>query len=788
MASPIGRQPERPRSAGPHEGPSLKAEYWLPRLLDQHHRPVTTFSINDERVFPEAFDSDSAPLHRNTFQSHVYTSSSSGTSKERKPTDMSHPAGPESGPDVNDTGHASDSDGESIDVDSPSDGYFNRRAHPQVIFAQNPANIPEAKDKAEEAAGQHTSGLVNDPISRISSPAASVRSHTLSVDSSHLHTVVSDAGPAPPDYAAATAGRSAAQVAHHHEPAPITEDLSPVGPGNYGSFPPTFDDSGVEAGASDPQSPSRLGDDQLRPSFSPPGANQPTASHNRALTYGYQPQSMSDAEAQQHREDEETGLLSGKPVDKKSKRKCFGAPTRSCSKRRFITSIFLTIAVVLLIVFIAAVRSKDSDQSGGDDDDNKDGKVPPPSSPGLPEVPHPNLPDCTLWYYTSKEVFDFSNPQDFSVIERMDEPRRPPGDIYGRIHIRRAGKRQDVPIRVSVDMATSEHWSVEKFKYRKSHSGLILNTPNLETREDAYPGNHCIDVYIAVDILPGVTLSSLKIDTRHFSITVEEGIFDSDSKDATSDLLEISGESLLKTIAENVRCAYWQSRVSVIETVSGSITGTFALRDNLTVSSVSGDMTMDVDPKEISKRDPQPATFLLSTVSGIPKIHFPHRGYIPDRDYVTRVKSVSADISGSYILGSLTTLKSKGGAIRVDLLPFRSDDTTSKLESTTIGRPNKNHLLTPYNRAGHPWQGLQHEMASTSGWVTVLYPPEWTGTLDGTTVSGKMTVKGKGIKIIEDSRDFPWIPQRVVAKKGDGAAKLYFTTVSGLAYVQVGDD
>ena len=99
-----------------------------------------------------------------------------------------------------------ESDDESlIGVDSPTDGYFERRALPRETFAANPNVVRSAEqeeDKAGEAAGERQRAR-----SRSVERAAGSRAHARIAVGNEEPTPILDAGPAPPDYAAATAHR-----------------------------------------------------------------------------------------------------------------------------------------------------------------------------------------------------------------------------------------------------------------------------------------------------------------------------------------------------------------------------------------------------------------------------------------------------------------------------------------------------------------------------------------------------------------------------------------------------
>jgi len=104
----------------------------------------------------------------------------------------------------------SDSDHASLysNADSPADGYFTQRPFPETEFVENSTVTAEADAKAREAAESRASNSQAQPSSQNAAPAAATRSPPIWQNADE-HTPLLDAGPAPPDYAAATAHRRA---------------------------------------------------------------------------------------------------------------------------------------------------------------------------------------------------------------------------------------------------------------------------------------------------------------------------------------------------------------------------------------------------------------------------------------------------------------------------------------------------------------------------------------------------------------------------------------------------
>lgn len=103
--------------------------------------------------------------------------------------------------------YASDHDSLYADADSPADGYFTQRPFPASQFVENSSITAEADAKAREAAESRASSseAQPQPSSQRTSPTFATRSPVWAQPDEQ--TPLLDAGPAPPDYAAATAHR-----------------------------------------------------------------------------------------------------------------------------------------------------------------------------------------------------------------------------------------------------------------------------------------------------------------------------------------------------------------------------------------------------------------------------------------------------------------------------------------------------------------------------------------------------------------------------------------------------
>jgi len=269
----------------------------------------------------------------------------------------------------------------------------------------------------------------------------------------------------------------------------------------------------------------------------------------------------------------------------------------------------------------------------------------------------------------------------------------------------------------------------------------------------------------------------------------------------------------------------FNSRRIDIETVSGTITGLYPLYDHLGLKSQSGAITVGVFPQTIDPAAPSPAYLEVITTSSNIEVHLPlinldkPKFTPPPRDYVTEVKTTSGSISGQYYLGSATSMKSTAGGISMTVMPvilssgkdsYQNTPTTvfeTRTESGTTeikildpvilsllsSKPSQpDRPKSPYRPIGDgdpylllpPMAGelfqegkgktsiaeeealrtLQSTHRSTSGGISVQYPPAWEGTILAKSVTGNIAVSGNGVKTIREKNN--WGSKEVFAKKG----------------------
>ncbi|TPX07798.1 uncharacterized protein E0L32_010485 [Thyridium curvatum] len=217
---------------------------------------------------------------------------------------------------------------------------------------------------------------------------------------------------------------------------------------------------------------------------------------------------------------------------------------------------------------------------------------------------------------------------------------------------------------------------------------------------------------------------------------------------------------------------------------------------------------------------------------------------IPPRDYAVEVSSTSGDMSGALAFGGAggaggATFHSTSGKLSVDLLPvlpaalaqqqLRGQRKQVGLETSTtsgnaavrvleplwtgedgdgnaafvpgpvpIGDRDPYDVLRPEEEeeeaaaAKAALRVLQARHTSTSANLVVRYPKSWEGWITGQSMSGTITLRGEGITVVREGKDWPGVYKKVVARKGSvgegEASSVEVKSTSGDLTVAIGTE
>ncbi|KAF7190223.1 hypothetical protein HII31_08554 [Pseudocercospora fuligena] len=477
-----------------------------------------------------------------------------------------------------------DYDVESNFDESPADGYFEQRSHPQETYVENSSVTAAADAKAREAAEARAGSSSALPPSQISSVASSPRSATWT-DIEIPFAVNTDAPP--PDYESATANSPARSTSRPFNPTAeqsvaVTNTQQSQ---SYGTVP-------VESPRNDRPWP--IGN--LNNPFNSPGF--PFGPNGFPAPFGHEPithQSMSDpAPKQGDRVDEETGLLNRRRQSS-SKRK--PSRWRQCCKPISTCNAILVVAIVVLIVFIAGNADDWSSSGGRSDGNNPRQPISPPVSPTPSTLPSPTpfVPPshgtCVFDYHTEPAVYEFSKVRNFSFIELIESSNYITGGIIGRIQIKPAESDQSADLKLSITYATTGPWKVQRPTYDLTEDKFVLQMPELESTGAASTRPRaCLGVYVDVEIRNGLRLENWDLASGNLDVAIMDGLFNrKHGEEQLSAFDEADPESIkpadfvVATSSGSVHVEFPTTDLPVreyqtrIETQSGNVGGTYIL-------------------------------------------------------------------------------------------------------------------------------------------------------------------------------------------------------------------
>ena len=351
--------------------------------------------------------------------------------------------------------------------------------------------------------------------------------------------------------------------------------------------------------------------------------------------------------------------------------------------------------------------------------------------------------------------------------------------VRGDVKVRLAEQSLGTNIRVELALhgsdpkLTSSDW----LGIVKTDTALTLKTPRWMPKEDSLSSNEqslCIYVSATIWIAPGTVLETLGIDAETLSVDFFPGldyvIRKSTEISVYSATLSIKANNAPEKLTIN-------SRETVIDVSSGSVTGSYPLYDYLAIHTESGSIDVTIDPKAALKDNVKPAALRLTSNSGSVRARTSTVS-IPDREYRADVYTSSGSIDVSLLHGIRTSLRSINGRITADLYPFGDNNTRTDIESHCNSGSTD---ITLHSSLSHPDASLKRLNAyygSSSGSLHLRYPDQWEGTVDGTTLSGSIKLDWEGLKVIKDGKK-GWLKRHIQAVKGDGEGKLVFTDSSG---------
>jgi hypothetical protein len=370
--------------------------------------------------------------------------------------------------------------------------------------------------------------------------------------------------------------------------------------------------------------------------------------------------------------------------------------------------------------------------------------------------------------------FDYHDLAHFEFFEKFEdkEARSSNGRFIGTLELLPAPQDQTSDIRLEVSISASDSILSESVQTETTKSSLKINLPRSWGRGAMLES--CLRVNVSMFVRPGLVMEHLLLDLDVSKVQIPSAVD-----------LNVTNTTRINVHAGGLDATpFFSSRETRIDVGAGSVTGEYSLFDLLQIQTHAGSVTVNVIPKEADKEKPVPAVLTIGSDAGSVHAAFPPPGTgIPKREYHTTAWSHQGSINGNYIHGLNTTLESNAGSITADILPYAADSYESILHTRTDAGAQRINLLSPYTNAGTKIGGLTSSHLTHAASLTIEYPPEWEGQIEGRTGVGALTLRGD-VRIIKEGGVGP-VGGYVLAEKGDGKSEMKFRTSAGSAFVEM---
>lgn len=388
---------------------------------------------------------------------------------------------------------------------------------------------------------------------------------------------------------------------------------------------------------------------------------------------------------------------------------------------------------------------------------------------------------CPGTKYRKTLNFDFNKPTELAFAQKSHDPKRRGREYdfvrtFGKVEVLKEDSLSTIRIALDVRSSDPQLTSSESLSIVKSGSALTVKTPRGVARvslSDGRAESPCIYVAATISIPPGTTLENLGINTETLSVTFFPGL-----DYAITNCTEINAHSAsLSLSTDEPPSVDINSRETNIHLNSGSVTGSYPLYDVLDISTISGSIDIDVEPKDANKDNVQPAILRLSSKSGSIRA-LTSIVSVPARDYQTTVKSLNGGIDATLLHGSRTSLRSLNGHINADLYPYGYNDSRTDINTHCQSGRTDVTVHTSISHPTDPMKKLYSGHSGLSGSLNLWYPAQWQGTVKGSTLSGSIDLDWDGLKVVKDEKK-GWIKRVVEAVRGEGESELIMSGKSG---------
>jgi hypothetical protein len=334
------------------------------------------------------------------------------------------------------------------------------------------------------------------------------------------------------------------------------------------------------------------------------------------------------------------------------------------------------------------------------------------------------------------------------------------------IQILEGSQTEDVVVEFSFNVSNPA--TQQLLDIAQGKSSLSFQFPSTDPRVEP-TCNGDFSSWTKVYVRRGLHLNNLNIESKVYNIEIPQAID-----------VQVDHANVKLTAASLNANPFVDAKSAVVSATAGSTRGIFPLYDNLKITSDAGSISVDVIPQE---NDNKPAVLELSTQAGHINAQYPPLNTpIPAREYHTTATTLAGSVRGRYIHGKETVLRSNLGAVDAVLIPVGSGKST--LSTSTDSGMQRLYVLSPSN-AGSALTSLDASHTSTNGAISVVYPPEWEGSVEAETTAGSVSMEGTGLEVTKEPLP-GWGGVKMTGKKGSGEGFTRCQTTFGRVSFEIG--
>jgi hypothetical protein len=541
-----------------------------------------------------------------------------------------------------------------------------------------------------------------------------------------------DAGPAPPDYFAATAWRRS----------PPTNTVEAL----RGALPRRQDqhDPESQAGEDEATSPPR--------SVSEPGPTTDNVDSEEG--HGVDP--VDEAVL-----DETVPLLRRIIMNGSDAKQNKTRAVRRCTQRRWCVCCAVFIAVVMLVATLVAWMQG-----------YKTSEIPKHAiNHGNPALDHPKTAQCSFDSYSGYIDIQFWDAVSFSLtddIDFFDDPELKKTIVTGNVEVVYVPQNSTVvrnsSIVVRVHMATVLPWKFEKVRYRKHEDNLIFRAPHLQRSSTANGLFHpvtsppCLDVMLLIYVRDGTVLQQFETWLFYLNFIDHEGAIHKSTGPSTEmmprkERLLVANETDIFTHRGKINISHWNSNHTRVGTWDGSISGTYPLYKSLELNSQNGNIDVWIDST-------------IENKEGIESTLWPSKY---ERELITRNGAGHAKIR---VQPPLTYQHSSD-------LGYGSVAERKSAHTTSL--PDTHELIE---------DGFMENLLSfhysRSGTIYLHYPSRWSGNISALTYNGPISISGDEVEVTFDQEERGF--RTVTAYKGTEDRVIHMENLYGEGTLYIGDE